>query len=109
MTSTEIADRYRKIAGAFTDRVNAVPPDAWDNPAPCEGWVARDVVRHLTEWLPAFFFATWDIGGGDVPSVDDDPARAWDAVNTTILRALDDPAVAGRVRETRMGQSRLDQ
>ena len=52
---SEFAARYRKIAGQFTDRVRAVPEDAWDHPAQCEGWLARDVVRHLVEWVPGFF------------------------------------------------------
>ena len=51
---SEIADRYRRVAGRFTERVSEVPDGAWENPAPCEGWVARDVVRHLVEWMPAF-------------------------------------------------------
>ena len=55
---SEISERYRKVAAAFTQRAEAVPDDAWDNPAPCEGWVARDIVGHLVEWLPAFFFGT---------------------------------------------------
>ena len=33
----------------------AYTSEAWANPAPCEGWTARDVVRHLVEWIPAFF------------------------------------------------------
>ena len=53
----EIADRYRRAAGGFSQRVNEVPADGWDRPAPCEGWVARDVVRHLVEWVPAFWVA----------------------------------------------------
>jgi hypothetical protein len=42
------ADEHRRIAGAFTATVEGVAPEAWDQPAPPEGWVARDVVRHLT-------------------------------------------------------------
>lgn len=106
---SDIATRYRHIAGQFTERVEAVPEDAWENPAPCEGWVARDVVRHLVEWLPGFFFDTWDIDAPPIPSVDDDPAGAWAAVDTTFQSALHDPAVAGRERDTRMGRSRFDE
>ena len=51
---SDIANRYRRVAATFTERVRAVPQDAWEWPAPCEGWVARDVVRHLVEWVPAF-------------------------------------------------------
>ena len=101
----EISERYRKVAAAFTDRVKAVPEDGWDNPAPCEGWVARDVVRHLVEWVPGFFFGTWDIERRDHPSVDDDPVAGCQGVDGAIQSALDDPMVAGRVRDTRMGRS----
>jgi uncharacterized protein (TIGR03086 family) len=103
-TMTEIADRYRTIAAQFTQRVEAVPSGAWDNPAPCAGWVARDVVGHLVDWLPAFFFGAWDIDAGPIPSVDDSPAAAWAVVNAAIQRALDDPAVAGCEREVRFGR-----
>jgi hypothetical protein len=41
---SEIAERYRRVAGRFTDTARAVPDGAWENPAPCDGWVARDVV-----------------------------------------------------------------
>ena len=47
------AERFRRMAGRFTDRVHEVPSDAWDNPEPCAGWVARDVVRHMVEWMPS--------------------------------------------------------
>jgi uncharacterized protein (TIGR03086 family) len=101
---SEISERYRKVAGAFTRRAEAVPADAWDNPAPCEGWVARDVVGHLVEWLPAFFFDTWGLEPEPGPAVSENPAEAWQAVDTTIQSALDDPEVAGSERETRMGR-----
>jgi uncharacterized protein (TIGR03086 family) len=102
---SEISDRYRTVAAQFTERVKAVPDSAWSNPAPCEGWVARDVVRHLTDWLPGYFFDQWDVALRPVPSVDDDPLGAWLAVDGTIQDALDDPAVADSRRETRMGPS----
>ena len=70
---SEIAERYRRAAGRFTERVKEVPETAWDNPAPCVDWVARDVVRHLVEWIPAFLAAA---GGPSLPvgpSVEVDP------------------------------------
>ena len=105
---SDVARRYRTVAAAFSDRVNAVPAGAWDNPAPCEGWVARDVVGHLVEWLPAFFFGTWGLAAA-IPAVDDDPAGAWAAVNGTIQAALDDPDLAGTERDTRMGRWTFEQ
>ena len=106
---SELAERYRKIAGRFTETVKAVPAGAWDSPSPCEGWRARDVVGHLVDWLPAFFFGTWGIEHPSHPSIDEDPVAAWTAVSDTIQAALDDPDVAGAERDTRMGPSTFEQ
>lgn len=89
------AERFRRVAGRFGDRVAEVPAGAWENPAPCEGWTARDIVRHLVGWVPAV------IGQSGVafpagPSVDDDPAGAWQALAGALQAALDDPEVADR-------------
>jgi len=105
---SEIPERYRRVAAQFTRRVEAVPDQAWDNPAPCDGWVARDVVRHLVEWLPAFFCGTWDIELPPVPSVDVDPVGAWTAVDAMLQAALDDPATAASVRDTPMGSKSFE-
>jgi uncharacterized protein (TIGR03086 family) len=94
---TEIADRYRKASSQFGQRARQVPAEAWDNPAPCEGWVARDVVRHLVEWPSDFFFDRWGVPHPDAPAVDDDPVGAWRAVDEAFKGALDDPVIAQRV------------
>jgi len=99
-----ISERYERVARQFTERVVAVPADAWDAPAPCEGWVARDVVGHLVEWLPAFFCGMWGIDPPAGPSVDDDPVAAWAAVDGVFRAALADPVLAGAERDTPMGR-----
>jgi uncharacterized protein (TIGR03086 family) len=98
---SEISARFEKVAAGFTERVAAVPPDAWERPAPCEGWVAKDVVRHLVEWLPGpgFLLGAFGVETGPIPSVERDPAGAWAVVRDAIQRALDDPAVAARVAD----------
>ena len=106
---SEVSERYRRVAAQFTERVDSVRADAWDNPSPCDGWVARDVVGHLVEWLPAFFFGTWEIAAPSIPSVDDDPVGAWRAVDGTLRAALDDPTVATSERATPMGPSTFEQ
>ncbi len=95
----DIAERYERITGHFTDRVRAVPADAWDNPSPCESWTARDIVGHLTEWIPGFFGAQ-GVDFPDVPSVHDDPVGAWETVQATIAKALADPTLAAKPVET---------
>src|SRR5262245_45588742 len=92
---TQTADRYRRVAGAFTETAERVADDAWDNPAPCEGWVARDVVEHMVEWMPAFLGdAPIEIRSG--PSVAADPVGAWVALSDSLQAALDDPDVAAQ-------------
>jgi uncharacterized protein (TIGR03086 family) len=92
---SEIAERYERVTAQFTERVRAVPDDAWDNPSPCDGWTARHVVGHLTEWIPAFF-GSHGVEFPPRPSVAVDPVGAWEIVQVTVGRALDDPTVATR-------------
>ncbi|MEY2402201.1 MAG: hypothetical protein QOJ08_2312 [Ilumatobacteraceae bacterium] len=96
LSMSEIADRYRKVAEGLTKRVDAVPELAWDNPAPCKGWVARDVIRHLVEWIPGFLQSGSDVDLPPGPSVDDDPAGAWKALTAGVQALLDDPQVAAK-------------
>jgi len=96
---SETIERFERVTGRFTDRVRAVPADAWENRSPCEGWTARDVVGHLTQWVPAFFGAQ-GVAFPAVPSVEDDPVGAWETVQATIAKALADPTIARRPVET---------
>ena len=90
------ADEHRRVAAAFTATVEGVAPDAWERPAPVEGWVARDVVRHLVEWLPAFLEGGTGIALPTGPPVDDDPAGAWRTQTDAVQALLDDAATADR-------------
>jgi uncharacterized protein (TIGR03086 family) len=88
------AERHRQIAGLFTERVHGTP--SWDVPAPVEGWTARDVVRHLTEWLPAFLASGAGLDLPHGPSVDEDPVAAWQVHCDGVQAVLDDPETAHR-------------
>jgi len=90
------ADEHRRIAGAFTTTAEGVALEAWDRPAPVEGWVARDVVRHLVEWFPAFLRGGVGIALPSGPSVDDDPLGAWRNQTDSVQRLLDDAEAANR-------------
>lgn len=104
------AEEHRRVAGAFTDRVRGVPAGRWDSPAPVEGWVARDVVRHLVEWFPAFLRAGAGVELPRGPSPDEDPVAAWTVHSNGVQALLDDPSTAGRVlRDRHVGEVPLDQ
>ncbi len=96
------ADTFRRIAADFTARVDGVGPDGWDADAPCEGWVARDVVRHLVEWVP------WWVGEGTDHSVtvtadvDEDPAAAWAQLRDQIQAMLDRPEAESETFDSEM-------
>ena len=102
---TEEAGRHREVAGRFTDLVRGTT--SWDAPAPVEGWTARDVVQHLTTWLPGLLaahdisfkrtFRTPQLTGSD-PSErsferNRDPlVGGWEAHAAAVQAILDDPA-----------------
>lgn len=88
------AEEFRVIAGRFGDVVAGVRPDQWDGPSPVAEWKARDVVRHLVEWLPSFLSNSAGIDLPPGPSVDDDPAGAWRHLYDEVLALLEDPASA---------------
>ena len=106
---SEIADRYRAVADGFTRRATAVPDAAWDRPAPCVGWVARDVVGHLVEWIPPFLHDAAGVELPEGPSIATDPAHAWLTMSDGIQALLDDPTSASRdFDHPRAGRHRLD-
>lgn len=89
------AERFRRVAGGFTDRAAAMSPDDWERPAPCAGWTARDVVDHLVTWVPSVIGKS-GIDFPDGPSAGTDPYAAWRNLADTLQAALDDPAVAAQ-------------
>ncbi|MEU8178532.1 TIGR03086 family metal-binding protein [Microbispora hainanensis] len=88
------AERHRQVAGLFTERVRGTR--AWDAPSPVDGWAARDVVRHLTEWFPGFLASGSGIKLPCGPSADEDPVAAWQVHCDGVQAVLDDPETAHR-------------
>ena len=103
----DIADRYRRLAAAFGERVAAVPDHRWDAQSPCPEWTARDVVRHVVDSQGMFLGFVGD-EMGDIPSVDDDPSGAVAAATAAVQERLDDPARATQTFEGFLGESTLE-
>ncbi len=102
-----VADRYRRLSDAFAAKVRAVREDGWDARTPCEDWTARDLVGHVVQTQGMFLgFVGEEVG--DAPSVDDDPAGAWDAARAAMQARLDDPATATREFDGFAGRSTLE-
>lgn len=103
----EIADRYRRLAGAVTTTVAAVPAERWASPSPCDGWDARDVLRHLVD-TQGMFLGFIDEALPSAPTVDDDPLAAWTSASGAVQAALDDPDRAARTYEGFFGTTTFE-
>lgn len=88
---TDVSDRYRRLAADFARRVEAVPPDRWDAPSPCEGWTARDVFDHLLVGQTRILRAL----GSPAPA-EGEPAEAWRSASEGVAAALEDPELAAK-------------
>ncbi len=105
-----IRERFAKVADGFTRRVDGVPAGAWDNPTPCEGWAARDIVIHLVEWVPGFLSSGAAVELPAGPPAADDPAAAWGHLRAQLQGLLDDPDQAGKsFSNPHTGEHRLDE
>jgi uncharacterized protein (TIGR03086 family) len=104
---SEISERYRRLSDTFAAKIAAVPDDRWSSPSPCEDWKARDVVSHVVSTQGMFLgFVGQEMG--ELPSVDDDPAGAWDAARAPIQTRLDDPAAAGEEFDGMLGRTSFE-
>lgn len=113
MTSASPAEDHRGVAAGFTAVVDRV--EDWDAPAPVDGWVARDVVEHLTTWLPGFLAG----GGVDLPvdpgSVDPgpdlapDPGDVWRRHAAAVQALLEAPDADRPFTHPHAGTLPLDQ
>lgn len=91
---SDTSERYARLSEDFAGTVAAVPADRWSSASPCEGWDARDVVRHVVDTQGMFLgLVGRELGG--IPSVDEDPRAAWDAARAVVQADLDDPRRAG--------------
>lgn len=96
-----VASRYRRLAGLFTAAVEQVDGTAWERPSPCEGWTARDVVRHVAETQRDLLDR---VGlAPDDRELPDDPVAAWDLVRGWVATVLAEPERAGLIYESYFG------
>lgn len=104
---SEIADRYRRLSGAFADRIDAVPDSRWSSQSPCAEWTAQELVGHVVGTQAMFLgFINEEMPPG--PGAADDPAAAWSHASGAIQAALDDPARAGTTFTGFFGESTFE-
>ena len=84
-----VGRRFARVAAGVTD---------WDAPAPCEGWVARDVVAHLVGWIPGLLESSAGVILEPVADVGRDPVAAWRERYAGLQALLESPAADRAVR-----------
>jgi uncharacterized protein (TIGR03086 family) len=82
---------YRRIADAFSVRVDGTPSDRWSSVSPCEGWTARDVVAHVVDSARRL------AGNETTMGADEDPAAAWASAKAAVLAKLSEPGALDEV------------
>lgn len=97
----DCARAYERHAALLTERVRAVAPGAWDDPAPPEGWRARDVVAHLW-WIAGFLAGGSEVRLEEGPDAEQDPVGSWEALDRQVRALLADPSTAGRSYDSPM-------
>lgn len=104
---TEIADRYRRLAAGFTEKVEAVPADRWSAQTPCEDWSARDLVQHMVD-TQGMFLGFVGRSLPELPSVADDPLGAWRGATAAVQADLDDAERAAAEFDGFFGRSTFE-
>jgi len=100
MTST--ARHYQAALRPLTAVVEAVPPDGWNAPSPCQGWTARDVLAHMIKTQREMLDGH-GVDLGDAPDLEADPAGAWRHHTGQVLDVLGDEALVGRTYDGHFG------
>jgi uncharacterized protein (TIGR03086 family) len=99
-----VADRYRRLSDQLTERIAAVPEQAWSSPTPCEEWTVRELVGHVID-IHGRFQGLVGRSLVDHPSVEEDPLGAWTAVRDQMRADLQDPDRAAEEYDGMLGRS----
>jgi uncharacterized protein (TIGR03086 family) len=92
----ELLELFQRAQNSFTDRVDAVAPDQWEDES-LPGWTVADLVAHLVEealWVPPLLAGEpVDLIEGRFPEgtddlLGDDPFTGWESAADEALSAF---------------------
>jgi uncharacterized protein (TIGR03086 family) len=106
----ELLELFQRAQAQFTDRVDAVAPDQWEDEA-LPGWTVADLVAHLVNealWVPPLLAGEpFELVDGRFPEgtsdlLGDDPFTGWESAADDALSAFaEDDALIRTVRLSR--------
>ena len=110
MDPDALLDLFQRAQAEFTDRVDAVEPDQWEDEA-LPDWTVADLVAHLVGealWVPPLLAGEpYDLVDGRFPDtttdlLGDDPLASWESAADDALSAFaEDDALVRTVRLSR--------
>jgi uncharacterized protein (TIGR03086 family) len=84
-------DIYREVAAKWGSLTDAIAPEQWDNPTPCDEWNVRQLVDHVNGWQTQ---------GGNLLGMDIPASASWSDIETAFDATLSDPTrLTGNVPE----------
>jgi uncharacterized protein (TIGR03086 family) len=104
----ELLELFQRAQAQFTDRVDAVAPDQWEDES-LPGWTVADLVAHLVNealWVPPLL-AGEPVAEGRFPEstsdlLGDDPFTGWEtAADAALSACADDDALTRTVHLSR--------
>jgi uncharacterized protein (TIGR03086 family) len=91
---TELLELFQRAQAAFTDRVDAVEPDQWEDEA-LPDWTVADLVAHLVSemlWVPPLLagepYAEGRFPDTTTDLLGDDPVAGWESAADAALSAF---------------------
>jgi uncharacterized protein (TIGR03086 family) len=112
---TQLLELFQRAQALFTDRVDAVEPDQWDDEA-LPGWTVGDLVAHMVSemlWVPPLLagepFAEGRFPDDTDDLLGDDPLSGWETAADGALSAFaEDDAMVRTVHLSRGPASATD-
>ena len=93
-SAVELLELFQRAQAAFTDRVDAIKPDQWDDES-LPGWTVADLVAHLVSeqlWVPPLLAGEPAVEGRFPDATDDllgdDPFTGWETAADGALSAF---------------------
>src|SRR4029453_11724569 len=109
-SAVELLELFQRAQASFTDRVDAVKPEQWDDES-LPGWTVADLVAHLVNeqlWVPPLLAGEpFDLIEGRFPDdtedlLGDDPFTGWETAADGALSAFaEDDALVRTVHLSR--------
>lgn len=105
--TSEVTERYRRVADGFGRRLAGVRADQWGGPTPCEDWDVRTLVAHVVSTHARILGNVTEAAPPDADPTGDLPAQ-WAVARGAVSGALDDPEQAGQVVRGAFGEQSFE-